>query len=534
MPVTPSLAQLLLSCLVASELAAAATQCVDVPHDLIPSKESDAEQVVMVVGQSAAFSGPHAQTGLDMRAGIEAAFALANETSTVKFALASLDDAYDDERQKLNVEQLLCTGASGMGPAFAIAGTVGSTASEAALRAMTASVRAGVAPVPYIGALSGSQVLRTQSAVMQNAGSSGQRTGVVLARPGLRDEISAIVALLSSEWDLLSATAVFYEDTEFARDAVDFLNESLKSLSTALFSSYGHATVTDPGDLSSMAAEAMAELYANGQPQALVLLAGADMSGALLTEMASQSDQEVVLVTTSLVTADELYAAVSQSTWDTLGEQSPLYMAQAVPLPTEEDSIAMLKYQPEMDLTHVSLEGFIVGRLVTIAAARALELYGWPLTRANFLDTIFRDIRTFKLHSSYNLGPYGDGVGTEGAAQTEGDWCNQGAHQVFMTAMNMTDGTLMDGLEAWSFKFSGCSAAVGNASMRRAIVGYDNILNSVEGSDFQIGLSAAISAHNSGSNRPMAMSATMGKNATEGIGDLKDREVRTFSFAHRL
>eukprot|EP00727_Mastigamoeba_balamuthi_P008492 m51a1_g4265 hypothetical protein (1044) ;mRNA; f:283014-288740 len=530
----PSLAQLLLCCLTAS--AQAATRCANVSHDLSPDdNESEPEQVVMVVGQSAPFSGPHAQTGVDMRAGMEAAFALANETSPVKFALVSLDDANDDARQKLNVAQLLCTGANGMGPAFAIAGTVGSTASEAAFSAMTASVQAGEAPVPYVGALSGSQVLRTQSAVLQNSttSSGSRRAGVVLARPGVRDEISAIVSLLATEWELLNSTSVFYEDTQFARDAVDFLSATLKTLSTSLLSKYTHATVTASGDLSTMATEAVRELYANGEPQALVLLAGAGMSGALLSEMASQNKMNVLFATISLVTAGELHAAAPQSAWDTLWGQSVLYMTQAVPMPVSEDSkyrivseyqSAMQRFRPGMNLSHASLEGFIAGRLVTTAASRALELYGWPLTRATFLDAIFRDIRTFKLYGSYTLGPYGDGVGSTGATQTSDDWCNQGAHQVFVTSMNMTDGSLMDE-KGWSFKFSGCSVASWSTASRRAIVGYDNMYNSVDGDSFQTGMLAAISEHNGDNIKLMALTSTMGKNASTGIAELIDREA---------
>eukprot|EP00727_Mastigamoeba_balamuthi_P010772 m51a1_g6317 hypothetical protein (903) ;mRNA; r:341508-344739 len=535
MPGSPSLAQLLLCCLAAS-VHAAAVRCVDVPHDLSPGNESDAEQVVMVVGQSAAFSGLHARTGLDMRAGMEAALALANETSPIKFALASLDDAYDAARQKLNVEQLLCEGAGGMGPAFAIAGTVGSAASEAALVAMAASVRAGEAPVPFVGALSGSLLLRTQSAALQNTSSAsgGRRAGVVLARPGLRDELSAMVSLLSSEWEMLSSTAVFYEDTPFAHDAVNFLNISLKSLNTTLLSSYVHSIVSAPGDLRSAAAEAVRQLYARRAPRALVLLAGPGLSGALLTEIVSQHKPAVVVMSVSIVTAAELHAAAPQSVWDTLWETSPIYFTQAVPIPAQRDSkyrivtefqSAMRKYRPGTNLTHVALEGFIAGRLVATAASRALELYGWPLTRANFLDTVFRDIRTFKLCSSWTLGPYGDGVGSDGATQTEDDWCNQGAHQVFATVMNTSDGSLLDAFKQWSYKFSGCSVAGWNTTSPRAVVGYDQYYDTTEDSLIQIGLSAAISDHNSASERLMAMTATLGQEVAGGIKDLKSRDA---------
>eukprot|EP00727_Mastigamoeba_balamuthi_P008493 m51a1_g4266 hypothetical protein (328) ;mRNA; f:289540-290523 len=315
---------------------ATSSPCTGTSHSLSPGNESDgAEEVVMIVGQSAPFSGSHAQTGIDARSGLLAAFALANVSSTIKFALVSLDDQYEGRQQQRNVEQLLCTGAGGMGPAFAIAGTVGSSASEDSLSAMVACVASGEAPVPYIGPLSGSLALRMAS-TQQN---ESNRSGVVLARAGAMDEVTAIAAKLASDWNILNGTGVFYQDTPFARQAVDCLNGSLMSLGARLRSSYGHAVVTSPDDLKAVAAEAMQKLYAKGELQAVVLLVEAGMSGALLQEMARQQKENVVFATISLFTPDELYAAAPQSTWDTLSDLSPmLYMSQVVPMPDDTNS----------------------------------------------------------------------------------------------------------------------------------------------------------------------------------------------------
>eukprot|EP00727_Mastigamoeba_balamuthi_P001589 m51a1_g11427 hypothetical protein (385) ;mRNA; f:2470-7171 len=86
----------------------------------------------------------------DVRAGLEAALA-ANEASLVQFVLASLDDAYDDGRQASNTQVLLCSGAGSTGPAFAIAGSVGSLAGEAALATLLASAGSDGVPVLHRG-----------------------------------------------------------------------------------------------------------------------------------------------------------------------------------------------------------------------------------------------------------------------------------------------------------------------------------------------------------------------------------------------
>eukprot|EP00727_Mastigamoeba_balamuthi_P008141 m51a1_g3948 hypothetical protein (277) ;mRNA; f:312391-318082 len=267
-PVALSFALVLVRC------GASPLSCKSIQHDVHPDSYTG-QHAVLVVGQSAPFSGSHAQLGTDVRAGIEAAFALANETSLLKFALTSLDDASDVYRQQSNVQQLLCSGANGMGPAFAIAGTVGSTASEATLGVLQASVGSDGVPVPYVGALTSSEALRTRSTVLQytSAALSGTaRTGVVLARAGGRDEVSAIVSLLESRWELLNGTAVFYDDTPLALDAVDFLVASLKALGVALLSHYQAPIGSSSGNLSGMAADAVRRICTGSLVQLLQCL----------------------------------------------------------------------------------------------------------------------------------------------------------------------------------------------------------------------------------------------------------------------
>eukprot|EP00727_Mastigamoeba_balamuthi_P008503 m51a1_g4275 hypothetical protein (1231) ;mRNA; r:312095-318578 len=414
----------------------------------------------------------------DVRAGLEAAFASANEASLVRFVLASLDDGGDDGRQASNTQQLLCSGANGTGPAFAIAGSVGSSASEAALGTLLASAGSDGVPVPFVGALTSSEKLRARASVLQSS-----RTGVVLARAGGGDEISAIVSFLSDSWSLLNRTSVFYEDTPFARDAVGFLSGALRSTGGAgLLSSAHSGVVTSQDDLSAIAVKAADALCARGDPAAVVLLAVGSMSAAVMQEMARRNKTGLLYIAMSFVSYEELYKAAPSSTWETVDSQgSMLFITQVVPLPYSSGSKfrviseyqkAMRQYHPGMTLTHASLEGFIAGRLLTTAASRALELNGWPLTRATFLDAIFRDIRTFQLYGSYTLGPYGDGVGHTGSAQTSDDWCNQGAHEIWMTEFDLGWGALWP-VDTWSFKFSGCGVARWNDTTPKSLIGYN-------------------------------------------------------------
>eukprot|EP00727_Mastigamoeba_balamuthi_P002346 m51a1_g12108 putative flag-tagged protein kinase domain of mitogen-activated protein kinase kinase kinase (1050) ;mRNA; r:36-5396 len=283
-----------------------------------------------------------------------------------------------------------------------------------------------------------------------------------------------------------------------------------------------------------MASKAVSALCEHGDPQAVVLVASGSMSGAVLEEMARQQKKNVLYVAMGWVTAAELYSAVPSSTWSTLSTQpaSTVYFSQMVPMPTDISSKiqiigdfndAMTKYQPHKNISHAALEGFIAGRLITMVATRALELYGWPLTRAHFLDTVFRDIRTFNLHG-YTLGPYGDGVGTEDATQTSDDFCNQGAHEVFMTQMDTGNGKL-SAASSFSFKYTGCTASGWNSTSRRAVIGFETSKPSYFVTERQLGLSSAISAHNSDGDKLMALTSSLTANFATDLMVLKSRKA---------
>eukprot|EP00727_Mastigamoeba_balamuthi_P009477 m51a1_g5151 putative actin (2120) ;mRNA; r:50170-66391 len=376
--------------------------------------------------------------------------------------------------------------------------------------------------------------LRKAHTVTLNTTGTDRRTGIVLTRPGGGDELSAIVSLLANSWDLLNRTSIFFQTTSFASVAVDYLKAMLVSYGAPLLSQYGSPVVTSASDLSVMASKAVSALCEHGDPQAVVLVASGSMSGAVLQEMARQQKKNVLYVAMGWVTADELYSAVPSSTWSTLSTQlySAVYFSQTVPLPTDTTSkirilgdfiSAMAKYQPHKNLTHAALEGFIAGRLITMVATRALELYGWPLTRAHFLGTVFRDIRTFSLNG-YTLGPYGDGVGTSDATQTSDDFCNQGAHEVFMTQMDMDSGTLST-VSWFSFKYTGCTASGWNSTSRRAIIGFESSIPSGANWYRQLGLTSSISAHNSDGDKLMAVTSSLTYNFAKDLVALKGRNL---------
>eukprot|EP00727_Mastigamoeba_balamuthi_P008698 m51a1_g4450 putative serine threonine-protein kinase ctr1-like (1114) ;mRNA; r:150922-154987 len=435
-------------------------------------------KALFVVGQSAPLSGPLSRTGNAVRAGIHTALASANGASALQFELSSLDDSNIDTKAGINIKTLLCKGANGFGPAFAIAGSVSSWISE----------------VIQMYTLAGG--------------------GVVLSRVDVIDEINAIVTFLARDWDVLNRTTVLCQEELSGHAVAIAVNDSVRAMGATLLSS---VLYPDPGpgstvdQLKAIAKNVTDRLLRNGAPRAVILATLGQLTGLVIEEMARRGVAGVQYVGTTWYLGEDLYRAVPKATWTKLSRElsSSVYFTQLVPMPTDQQLVvareyrrAMGKYHPELNYSHASFEGFISGRLITMAAFRALELHGWPITRAGFLDVIFREVRTFDVYG-YRLGPYGDGIGSEYGAQTEDDWCNQGAHEVFMTRMSLDTGELAEETSS-SFKFQGCSSWGRTKLSTRTVVGFVSEPGPAKSaaaqkleSTLKIGMGAAASSYNS-------------------------------------
>ena len=105
----------------------------------------------IVIGQSAAFSGPASELGNEMRAGALAYFQQVNAAGGVngrKIELRSLDDGYESDRAAANTRKLIDDGV------FLLFGYVGTPTSNASKPIFTA------ARVPFVGPFTGAESLR--------------------------------------------------------------------------------------------------------------------------------------------------------------------------------------------------------------------------------------------------------------------------------------------------------------------------------------------------------------------------------------
>ena len=159
------------------------------------------------IGQSAVLSGPSANLGLEMKAGVEACFKAVNDRGGIggrMLRLLTLDDGYEPERCAANTAKLI-TGER----AFALLGYVGTPTCNAALPVFTAS------KVPFIGAFTGASSLRTPF-----------NPNIFNVRAGYLDEGAPIVKQLTT---FATKVAIFHQNDAYGNAVRESIERALKA-----------------------------------------------------------------------------------------------------------------------------------------------------------------------------------------------------------------------------------------------------------------------------------------------------------------
>ena len=370
-------------------LGLGATSLMDVAAHADPGVFDDR----IVFGQSAAFGGPAAALGLGMREGILAAFKEANAVGGVngrKLELVSYDDGYEPDRAIANTEHLIDNDG-----VFALVGEVGTPTSNAAEPIAT---QAGV---PFIGPLTGAAFLRNPALgnVINIRGSYDQETETWIEHLTIDLGISRI--------------AILYQDDSFGRAGLSGVTKAMEKR--------GMKPVAEATYERNTTAVKMALLtIRQADPQAVVMI-GAYKPCAEFIKLAHVLKMNPVFVNISFVDANALAKE--------LGEDGKgVVVTQVVPFPADTSIPLVARYQkalkaanPDAKIGFVSLEGYIVGRLVV----EALGKVKGPVTRAALLSTI-------KETGTFDLG---------GITLTYAPNDNQGMHQVFLTVIQ-ADGSI--------------------------------------------------------------------------------------------
>ena len=163
----------------------------------------------IVLGQSAAFSGPAAQLGIQMNRGARIYFDALNAQGGVNgntVELRTLDDGYEPERCKANTDKFI------KDEAFALFGYVGTPTCLAALPLV---IEAGL---PFFGPITGAEALRDPF-----------HKTVFHLRASYYDETAMIVKQLTSLG--LKKIAVFYQDDAYGKAGLEGVRRALKAQS---------------------------------------------------------------------------------------------------------------------------------------------------------------------------------------------------------------------------------------------------------------------------------------------------------------
>ena len=348
----------------------------------------------ILFGQSAAFSGPAQELGRNMRLGIEAAFAEANDRGGVhgrQLDLFSLDDAYEPEAAIANTVNLIVEE-----KVFALIGAVGTPTSRSATPVATE------AGVPYIAPFTGAEFLRDPDL-----------SNVINMRASYYQETEEMVARLTEDLDIERIAVVYQDDSYGLAGYMGVLialeRRSMTPVATGVYPRNTTAIKT-----------ALLELR-KGNPEGVIII-GAYQPVAALIAWSRHTGLDPIFMTVSFVGSNALAGELGS-------RGAGVYVTQVVPFPTDgslEVVGAYLKaladHAPDTDPGFVSFEGYLAGRL-TIAA---LQACGREPTRACFLQSLRG----------------GEVVDINGFELRYGERDNQGSEKVFLTVLGEDGGYL--------------------------------------------------------------------------------------------
>jgi len=347
----------------------------------------------ILFGQSAALEGPAAALGLGMREGVLAAFREVNTVGGVngrRLELVSRDDGYEPDRAIENTNQLIK-----LDQVFALIGEVGTPTSKAAQPIATA------AGVPFIGPFTGAGFLRDPAL-----------TTVVNVRASYDQETEAWVERLTTDLGI-SRIALFYQDDSFGLAGRSGILTALEKRSMALVAEGTYVRNTT-------AVKTALLTIRKAAPQAVGMV-GTYAACAEFIRLARRLGLDAVFVNISFVGSNSLAKELGN-------DGKGVVISQVVPFPGDATVPIVARYQkalraaaPEAEFGFVSLEGYLVGRLV----AEALASLNGPVTRAGLLTAI-------KERGTFDLG---------GITLTYGPNKNQGMDQVFLTVIQ-ADGSI--------------------------------------------------------------------------------------------
>lgn len=307
----------------------------------------------IVLGQSAPFSGPTAELGLQYHLGAQLHFEAVNARGGIqgrRIELQRLDDGYEPERCVANTRQFIAQNV------FALFGYVGTNASLAALPVATE------ARLPFFAPLSGAPALREPF-----------NRYAIHVRASYLDETAAIVRQVTAVG--IRKLAVFHQNDGYGKAGLEGVQRALTAQNLQPV-----AVGTVERNSTDVAAALHGILAA--QPEAIVQI-GAYKACATFIRLARQQGFAGNFYNVSSVG--------TQALLDELGSVAKgVSVSQVMPfpyspvMPLSADYLAALKDRRGIAPNYSGMEGFVAARVFTEALDRA----GRNATREAFLSAV--------------------------------------------------------------------------------------------------------------------------------------------------
>lgn len=308
----------------------------------------------IVFGQSAALTGISKNLGLGMRAGLVSAFEEANRLGGVhgrSLRLITKDDGYESEAAVNAVHRLI-----NEDKVFSLVGGVGTPTSKAVVPIVAKT------PLLFIGPFTGASFLR-----------SSYLDTVINVRAAYSQETREMVIRLKKDLKI-NRIGVLFQNDSYGLDGLHGVKKAVESIKGIRIVSQGSYTRN-----TTAVKTALLDIK-KGNPQAIIII-GAYSPAAHFIKWAEKIGMgSVVFLSVSFVGTSSLASELKRA-------KARIYITQVVPFPKNTRIPLIRNYQDALKATKndvhigfVSLEGYIVGRLVI----EALKRTGRELTHATF------------------------------------------------------------------------------------------------------------------------------------------------------
>jgi branched-chain amino acid transport system substrate-binding protein len=317
------------------------------------ANRAHAQAGALVLGQSAPFTGPATQLGLQFNLGAQLVLDQVNAAGGVngrRIELKRLDDGYEPERCVANTRQFVDEGV------FALFGYVGTPTSLAALPLATE------ARIPLFAPFTGAQALREPF-----------NRYAIHVRASYFDETAAIVRQITSIGG--KRVAVFYQNDAYGKTGLEGVQRALQTLS---LETVALGTVERN---STDVAQAVKDILAS-RPEAIVQI-GAYKACATFIRLARQQNYSGNFYNVSFVGTQALQDELgSVARGVVVSQVMPFPYAAATPVSGEY--LAALKDKRGVSPNYSGMEGFVGAKVFV----EALRLAGRAASREVFIDAI--------------------------------------------------------------------------------------------------------------------------------------------------